>query len=178
MKRTQHGFTLVELMMVVAIIGVLSAVMIGMSARTNGANASNVAEQVSSEFNLCKMRAVSTRRWHRCEVSTTAVTVYQWSATGMAVPAGTCTLPATNCYQGVERISIPAGIVVWNAQATIDILGGTSIAQNTSLVFDFDFRPDGSSTGGTVFFTDTNNNHKARVLVYKSTGSSYVRQNW
>jgi prepilin-type N-terminal cleavage/methylation domain-containing protein len=174
----QRGFTLVEMMVVVAIIAILSALMISLSSRTYGANARNISDELVATYNLCKMRAVSTRRWHRCEATPQALTVYQWSAAGMTVPTGTCIPPATNCYQAIQNVAIPTGVSIWNGSTTVDIGGGASVSQNTSLVFDIDFRPDGSSTGGSVFVTDRQQNTKYRVLVYKFTGSSYARQTW
>jgi hypothetical protein len=107
-----------------------------------------------------------------------AITIYQWSAVGMATPTGTCTLPATNCYQAVQTVSVPNGVVIWNAQAGADVAGGMTPAQATTLTFDVNFRPDGSSTGGTVFLTDNQSTSFYRVLVYTATGSSYARQGW
>ena len=40
------------------------------------------------------------------------------------------------------------------------------------------FKPDGSSTGGTIFITDMQHNKEYRVLVYRITGSAYARQSW
>ena len=88
-----RGFTLVELMVVIVIIGVLSALIIGLNSQTYGSSAMNVADELVSQMELCKMRAVSTRRWHRCEISNTSgpttVTVMQWQSTGMAPPSAT-----------------------------------------------------------------------------------------
>ncbi len=69
----RRGFTLVELMVVIVIISVLSALMIGLNSQTYGTSSMNVADELVSQMELCKMRAVSTRRWHRCEISAPAV---------------------------------------------------------------------------------------------------------
>lgn len=178
MRRSQSGFTLVELMVVVMIIAILSASIIGLNSQSFGGSAMNVSDQLVSTYNMCKMRAVSTRRWTRCEATPNSLTVYQWSAVGMTIPTGACTPPATNCYQAVQKMAIPVGVTIWNGSTTVDISGGAMVTQNTTLVFDIDFRPDGSSTGGTVFVTDTAANKKFSVLVYRFTGSSYARTGW
>lgn len=203
MRRAQRGFTLIEMMVVVAIIAILSAVLISVNGRTYGASGQTISDQLVNAFNLCRMRAVSTRRWHLCEVtgpgvvaatrtdgtqtSASTITIYQWSATGMTMPTGTCTpgTPDTNCWEQVERDSIPSGAAVWDyrtqAYGSASGLGITQVSTVDAKVY---FRPDGSSTstdppssntGTTLFVTDNQGAHAWRVLVYQTTGASYAR---
>src|SRR5678815_3556188 len=70
MRHTQRGFTLVELMVVVAIIAILGALMVGMSTRPYGANAATMSDQLVSEFSFARMRSISTRKLHRVTIYT------------------------------------------------------------------------------------------------------------
>jgi prepilin-type N-terminal cleavage/methylation domain-containing protein len=58
-RRNEAGFTLTELMTVVAIIAVLSTVIVAMSGRAYGANARTTSQQVVSAVGLAKLRASS-----------------------------------------------------------------------------------------------------------------------
>jgi prepilin-type N-terminal cleavage/methylation domain-containing protein len=178
--KNQRGFTLVELMVVIVVIGVLSALMVGLNSQTYGASAMNVSDELVSQMELCKMRAVSTRRWHRCEVTGSGatlpntVTVMQWQSTGMAVPG-------VGVWSVVQTLTIGAGVSVWGATTAAcasSPCAGAPTAPNTSLVFDVDFKPDGSSTGGTLFVTDPGQNKMYRVVIYTATGGSYARNSW
>ena len=177
--RSQAGFTLIELMVVVAIIAVLGALMMGLASRPYGANAQNLSEQLSTTLGYVRTRAISTRRTHK-------VTIYNVTNTGNRdeqivsieenQDKGTRT---TGTYRAVEYRRISSNSIIWSATDSIPALN-QSPAQNTGLPYTLYFRPDGSaSSASTLYLTDRMGTPKRyRLVVVQATGSTYARQTW
>ena len=170
-RRAQRGFTLVEMMVVVAIIAILGALVVGVSSRPFGANARNVSDQIVSTLSFAKLRASATRRIHRVIVEPQRITVWPATTTGLGAPGGWEAAP-------IQTLTIPKGVVAWHAQAGASVGAGAAPAQSTTLQYTIDFRPDGQATASTIFVTDSAQNQTFRVLVYHATGGSYARQYW
>ena len=169
------GFTLIEMMVVVAIIAVIASIMIGVNSQTYGVGAQNTSDELVSAFNLCKMRAVSTRRWHRCEVTPTTLTVMQWQTTGMVVPAA-------GTWSVVEVVTIGNGVAMWDASATpcaTSPCAGAPSTANAGLHVRHRFQTRRFEHGWhRVRDRLAAMAKQYRVVVYKATGSSYARNSW
>jgi type II secretion system protein H len=171
-RRTQRGFTLIELMVVVAIIAIISTVLFSVNSRTYGANSRTIADQVAATLSSARIRAVATRRVHRVYIQPHELQVWASEATGLVDNND----PDDDLF--VERIVIPNGVSVWDVQAqSQSIPNVAAVSEDTSLLYEIRFKPDGTSSGGTAFIHDTNDS-EYRVLVYRVTGSVYARETW
>jgi len=163
-----RGFTLVELMVVVAIIGILAAVLFGVSSQTYGANGANIAERIVSTMELARMRAASTRRAHVVQIQPQQLSVWVATSTGL----GAFVVDT----QPIDTVAIPKGVKIWDALAGTNATAPS--AENGSLLYSITFRPDGSATGSSIFVSDLSGTRRNRVRVYPITGGSYARPTW
>jgi prepilin-type N-terminal cleavage/methylation domain-containing protein len=168
-RRSTAGFTLVEMMVVVAIIAILSGLLISASSRPVGANARNYSEQIVSTINFAKLRASATRRVHTVQVTDTQLAIYACANTGLV-----CTTPPGDL---IQQVRVPKGVTLLNTSSTLYPIGGaTPTAPTGALNSSLSIRPDGQASAMTIFVTDQK--EKWRVLVYHVTGGAYARQGW
>ena len=172
-RRAQGGFTLIELMVVVAVVAIISTILFGVSSRTYGANSKNVSDQLVAVLGSARIRAIATRRIHRVIIPPSELQTWASETTGL-VDDGDVS-DGNDLF--VSRETITHGVSIWDVSATVYPSSGNSATENTSLAYEIKFKPDGTSSGGTLFVHDTNNS-EYRVLVYRVTGSVYARETW
>jgi prepilin-type N-terminal cleavage/methylation domain-containing protein len=170
-RRPHAGFTLIELMVVIAIIGIFGAIVFGLTLTTYGGNAENVSDEIASQISMARMRAVSTKRAHAVEIKNGSVAVWQGNTIGM--------VPPTSFTSLVNQIDLPVNVQVWDAQNVANANTGATPTQNTTLDYFVTINADGTSpTGATIFVTDRQQHSKYRVLLYSITGATYARVGW
>ncbi len=177
-RNAQRGFTLVEMMVVVAIISILVAIAVNLRTTTYGANTSSVADQVVGQLELARARAISTHHYEQVLVTNGKLVLNEGNTLGMSVPG--------NFAQQIQQSVLPVSVQVWDHDTKSDATSGQHpvAALDPLLSFPITFRPDGSlyltggDTGATLFLTDRNHAHEFRVIVYRISGSIFSRPVW
>jgi prepilin-type N-terminal cleavage/methylation domain-containing protein len=163
-----RGFTVTELMIAMAILGVL----LSLAVVSNGQErmgARSFAERLSGECETARMRAMSTRRWHRVLVSDRGVYVDQATTTGMIAPTA---------FEQIAAIGAPSQVQIVALATTTAIDPGAARADGDGFDQELRFAPDGSSISRTVWVSDRRRRAVYRVAIYGATGQARVFEGW
>lgn len=173
--RAQRGFTLIELMVVLAIVTILTVSLATLSSGSSATPRSG-SEQVTGMVQFARLRAEARRQRHQVVITNTTVQV-QEAVDASGDPTVGFATPAS--YDVIQEMEVPGGVVMWNVDTTtVNNNGGANPSQNTSLNATIEFKPDGSSTGGTIYLTDPATSSKYRIFVFRATGTAMARENW
>lgn len=165
------GFTLIEVMVVIAIVGLLtvSAVMF-VKPRAYAASAQGYAQQIAALCDSVRQRAVASRTYQKLEVRADQVIHWQGTTTGMTPP---------DDWSLVGVVPVPSQVVVASTSDRTHMQVDDSVpSAGSGLPAEIDFAPDGTAIAATVFVTDSADEMKARVAIYRATGSAYAYYGW
>lgn len=155
-------------MIALAILGILISLAVVTSAqRRPGARA--FADRLSSECETARLRAMSTRRWHRVLVSDRGAYVDQATTTGMVAPTD---------FEQIAAIGAPSQVEIVAVATTTAINPGAVRAVGDGFEQEIRFAPDGSSIGRTVWVSDRRRSAVYRVAIYGATGQARVFEGW
>lgn len=175
-QRAAHGFTLVETMAVTAIMSLLTAVAgYGLSAGKGDQNVAAFARGV--HFLMLRARADATGDQYQRQIACTQsrCTLLVATTRGMGTPSGT---PATTWQSAGSMVEGNSSAFVWGylpvAQVTAVAPGPGPISGTQTITF----FPDGTASGATYLFGDSNGGNNYKTYAYRGTGMSRLVNNW
>lgn len=179
-RSAQRGFTLIEMMTVLAIIAVLTALFAGMASPGAGTPRTS-SEEAVGVLQFARLRAESTRVIHSVKFDSNQ-TISVWEATVSTSDPTPVVGYATPVAWGlVQNITLPANAKLFAAYPTTYAAGAVpGPTLNANLPFEIQFYPDGGTNkGATILIGDQNTNSTAfRIAVFRTTGGAIAREGW
>ena len=185
--RRQHGFTLTELMIAVAIVAVLASLAVTLL-RTNPQPV-DVAAQISSKLAETSRKAVTyaavrsdvaaalgSKARTRAELvaSSNGVTMTLYVLQEDAAPA------VSASWLELSSVKLDSHIVLagYTTSAVLTSGGAPAITVGSAGTFDVMCVPDGTCEGMTIYLTDMKGVRKARVVVLPLGGAPMTFDTW
>jgi prepilin-type N-terminal cleavage/methylation domain-containing protein len=167
----RSGFTLIEVMVVVAIIALLAvSAVLFVNPRSFAATSRGYAQEIASLCDSVRQRAVASRTFQKLEVKSDEIIHWQGQTTGLTPPTD---------WDYVGTTPVPSEVRVASTSDRTHIQPDDSVpAEGAGLPAEIDFAPDGTATAATIFVTDSADENKARVAIYRATGSAYAYYEW
>lgn len=166
--RRQRGFTLTELAVAMVLVGILTMIAFGYTGERRG-GVRAFADQLSGEIESVRLRALSTRRWHRIILDARGATVEQATTVGMVAPTA---------YAVVGEVTAPSAVRIVALTTSTVVTSGAAPAEGSGFTEELRFAPDGSSLARTLWVSDPNDRSPYRIAVFGSTGRARVYEGW
>lgn len=154
--------------MVLALIGVMTAIAFAYAGERR-AGARGFADQVSGELESARLRALSTRRWHRVTVTPAAMVIEQATTAGMVAPVA---------YEWVGGVTAPSNVRIVAMATTTLVTSIGAPADGDGLTEEIRFAPDGSSVARTLWISDRRDRAPFRIALFGSSGRARVYEGW
>ena len=179
-SRSQRGFTLIEMMTVLAIIAILTAVLSTMASPGAGTPRTSSDEAVGL-MQFARLRAESTRTIHAVKFDINQ-TISVWeSVVSAADPTPVVGYTTPVAWALVQNLTLPTNATLHSAYTTTYAAGGVpGVAANLNLPFEIQYFPDGGANkSATILIGDQNNNASGfRIAVFRTTGGAIAREGW
>ena len=159
-------------MVVIVIVGLMAgAAVVFIKPSSYARSARGYASAVTALCEAARQRAVASNTYQRIEVTTDGIVHYEADDPGMTLPE--------SFTDEIARVDLPDQVVISSFDTITHVTDDTDVPEEgAGLPGTIDFAPDGTASAATIFVTDSSDDFRARVAVYRASGSVYTYQDW